>query len=328
MGQLIDKFGRVHDYLRISLVDKCNLRCTYCMPENARFMPEDQLLSANEIVDLAHLFVNDYGIKKIRFTGGEPLVRKEAASIIERITQLPVKLAITTNAILLDRYFDLFQQVGLNSMNVSLDSFNPEEFLALTKRDEFDKVKANIDRAIELGFRIKLNMVVMKGVNDKELIDFVARTEHDNLHVRFIEFMPFDGNSWNWDKVLSYSDMMQRIEAKFEVEKLKDGPNSTSKSYQVKGFKGTFAVISSVTAPFCTTCNRIRITADGMIRNCLFDTGEINLLKALRNNEDVHALIEQSIANKAQQLGGLPNFQDQEKLMENLSDRSMVKIGG
>lgn len=324
---LQDRFGRVHDYLRLSLVDKCNLRCTYCMPENIRFLPKKDLLSDDELFDFTRIFT-EMGVKKVRFTGGEPLVRSGAYQIIERIATLPLEMAITTNGILLNEFLDLFRSIGLKSINLSLDTLDPARFAAITRRDVYAKVLENIDLAIAAGFHIKLNMVVMRGVNDDELLNFVARTESEQIHVRFIEFMPFDGNQWNLASVYSYQEMMDLIGGRYSVEKLEDGPHSTSKAYRVKGFAGTFAVISTISEPFCGTCNRIRLTAEGKLRNCLFATQETDLLTAFRNGADIRPLITEAIRGKAARLGGLPEFQDEDALNENLSSRAMVKIGG
>lgn len=327
-GALIDRFGRVHDYLRISLVDKCNLRCTYCMPENVRFLPKSQLFSDAELIDVARIFVEDLGIKKIRLTGGEPLVRQNADAIIRTIGQLPVKLSITTNGLLLDRFFDVFEDVGMRSITVSLDSLDPQRFAEITRRDVFPQVYGNIRKALDRGFRVKLNMVVVRGMNDDELADFVELTKTEDMHVRFIEFMPFDGNRWDWNSVYTYREMLERLQAQFAIHKLNDKPNSTSKAWQVEGYKGTFAVISTVTEAFCAGCNRIRLTADGKIRNCLFARDETDVLTAYRAGEDIRTLIRASILAKHEKLGGLPEFQDEEAIRGSLSDRAMVKIGG
>jgi cyclic pyranopterin phosphate synthase len=324
---LIDAFGRGHDYLRISLVDSCNLRCTYCMPENIRFLPPSKLMTADEIHGIAAIFVAA-GVRKIRLTGGEPLLRRDAHDIIRKLGSLPVELAITTNATLLHEFLDVFEEVGLRSLNISLDTLDPERFAAITRRDQFAIVKANVALALQRGFKVKLNMVVMRDVNDDELVDFVALGAEADLHMRFIEFMPFDGNAWHWDKVFSYDEMLEKIGARFPIEKLSDKPHSTSKAHRVPGFRGTFAVISTVTKPFCEGCNRLRLTAEGKLRNCLFARAETDLLAAFRAGEDIRPLIAASVAGKAERLGGLPEFADEGALLEQLSKRAMVKIGG
>lgn len=298
------------------------------MPEDIRFMNESKLLSANEIVDIASLFIHEYGIKKIRFTGGEPLTNPKAPEIIKQLSLLPVKMAITTNAILLDQFLELFKETGLQSVNISLDTLNPKKFKSITKRDVFYLVMENIRKAVELDFRVKLNMVAILGMNDEEILDFIRLTQHEDIHVRFIEFMPFDGNSWEWDRVIGHQYILAKVMQTLPVEKLSDEPNSTSKAYRITGWKGTFAIISTVTQPFCESCNRIRLTADGKLRNCLFDRGELDLLKPLRNGMDIKPIIEAAINNKSEKLGGLPGFDQVEELIPKLSDRSMVKIGG
>lgn len=324
---LVDRFGRGHDYLRISLVDRCNLRCTYCMPENIRFLPPGRLMAVDEILGIAQVFV-EAGVRKIRLTGGEPLVRRDAAAIVRALGRLPVELAITTNGIFLHEFLDLFAEVGLRSLNVSLDTLDPERFAAITRRDLFSQVMANVDLALLRGFRVKLNMVVLQGVNDTELIDFVEMGRERDLHLRFIEFMPFDGNAWRRESVVTYAEMLRRIGERFHIEQLPDQPSSTSRGHRVAGFKGTFAVISTVSKPFCEGCNRLRLTAEGKLRNCLFAREEMDLLSAYRAGNDIRPLIGASVGSKAEKLGGLPSFDDAGQLQGRLSQRAMVKIGG
>ena len=328
MRALTDRFGRVHDYLRISLTDKCNLRCHYCMPENAVFRPHEELLSKDELLQIATTFVNEFGVKKIRLTGGEPLVRKDAAEIIEALGKLPVELALTTNGILLKSFFPLLKKVGLRSLNISLDSLVPWKNQLITKRHFFDTVKKNIETAVSEGFSTRVNMVVIRGVNEDEILDFVNWTKDFPLHIRFIEFMPFDGNNWNWEKVISFRKILEIIESAYPVEKLHDKPNSTAKSYRANGFKGTFAVISTITCPFCDSCNRIRLTADGRLKNCLFAQKEADLITPLRNGMDVKSVIENCIAEKEAERGGLAEFDSANARVEYEGGRCMTAIGG
>lgn len=324
---LTDKQGRVHDYLRLSLTDKCNFRCFYCMPsENISFYPNSKLMSADEIEIIAQKFVA-LGVKKIRLTGGEPLIRKDAADIIERLSRLPIELAITTNGYLLNRYLNLFKRLGLQSINVSLDTLQEEKFKGITQRDYYYTVRSNIQKALQMGFKIKVNTVVMKNVNEEEILDFVRWSERENVHIRFIEFMPFNGNKWDWSKVVSYQEILKTISDGIEVEKINDSPNDTAKNYTVKGGKGTFAVISSITAPFCGSCNRIRLTADGKLKNCLFSTSETDILSELRAGKNIGQFIQDNLFQKEAERGGL-NFdkkQDGELLQRG---RNMAKIGG
>lgn len=325
---LQDKFGRTHDYLRISLTDRCNFRCVYCMPHNdMQFMPTKRLMSVDEVTRLAQIFVN-YGVNKIRLTGGEPLMRKDAPEIIENLSKLPVGLTMTTNGFFLDKHFDLLLRCGVRSLNISLDTLQPERFNNLAQRDHFNHVWKNIQEAIRLGFHIKLNAVVMKGENDSEINDFVALTEKYPIHVRFIEFMPFAENRWQLDRTVSFEQILNIVKSRFAFEKIEDAKNDTARNYQIAGAPGTFAVISSVTNPFCDTCNRIRLTADGKIKNCLFAQNETDLLTVLRNGGNIEQLIEQSIAAKHYARGGLPAFDEVDAAETYARNRSMISIGG
>jgi cyclic pyranopterin phosphate synthase len=332
---LTDLHSRIHRSLRISIVDKCDLRCTYCMPEDQHFLKREELMTREEIATIARLFVERYGITKIRLTGGEPLVRPDAVDIVRDMAALPVKLGLTTNALNLHKHLDGLIDAGLKGVNISLDTFDAERFRKIARRDGFDRVHANILRAMERGLRVKVNMVVMRGINDDELLRFVELTREHPVHVRFIEFMPFAGNHWGRERVYTYAEMLGHIGSVHSFEKLNDDPHSTAKAYRVTsrstaGWPGTFAVISTVTEPFCGTCDRLRITAEGKMRNCLFSREETDLLSALRRGEDIVPLIEANVLGKHAMLGGLPQFkpEKQEEVLHDLSDRPMVSIGG
>jgi GTP 3',8-cyclase len=328
LNQVIDRHNRVHDYLRISLTDRCNLNCSYCMPDVPYFLPNHQLLTDEELLKIVEIFAKDLGIQKIRLTGGEPLVRKNAEKIIESLSHLPVELAITTNGVLLDRFFPLFEKIGLKSLNISLDSLMPENFKEVTKSDLFYKVFENINHALAKGFHVKINTVVKRGMNEHEIMDFIEWTRNSPVHVRFIEFMPFDGNRWLWDKVVSFKEMLDKIETGYSIEKLEDGFHSTAKSYRVNDFQGTFAVISTVTEPFCQNCNRMRLTADGKMRNCLFSQNEIDLLSPFRKGEDIRPLIQDCITKKEAERGGLNAFDKKDAKEVYSQGRCMTSIGG
>jgi cyclic pyranopterin phosphate synthase len=327
---LTDRHDRTHRSLRISIVDKCDLRCTYCMPEDQVFLRRDELMTQAEILHIARLFVERYGITKLRITGGEPLVRPDAVDIVRDLAQLPVKLGLTTNALALHKHLDGLIDAGLRSLNISLDTFDAERFRRIARRDGHATVWSNIVAAHDRGLRIKLNMVVMRGVNDDEILRFVELTRDRDIHVRFIEFMPFAGNGWGRERVYTYAEMLGHIGSVHSFEKLDDAPSSTAKAYRVPGWKGTFAVISTVTEPFCGNCDRLRLTAEGRMRNCLFAREETDLLSALRRGEDIAPLIEANVLAKHAMLGGLPAFkpEEQEEVLHNLSERAMVSIGG
>jgi len=288
--------------------------------ENMKFTRASNLMSADEVYSIAKIFV-DLGVKKIRLTGGEPLVRKDARQIIRSLSQLNTELTLTTNATKTAGFIEEFKNAGIMSVNVSLDTFNKDKFFKITRRNDFDNVLSNIQELISNDFHVKLNVVAMEGVNDDELLDFIEFTRQHPVHIRFIEFMPFPGNNWKLEKVFTYIEMLQRIKMNYKVEKLTDEKHSTAKKYKVPGYEGTFAFINTVTLPFCGDCNRMRLTADGKMKNCLFSRGELDLLTPFRNREDIIQLIHSSIQDKKAMTGG----QDFSVPTEN---RSMIAIGG
>ncbi|MFN0188293.1 MAG: GTP 3',8-cyclase MoaA [Bacteroidia bacterium] len=326
---LVDSFNRKHDYLRISLTDKCNLRCLYCMPLDLpeSFLASRSMMSVDEILSIAKVFV-DLGVTKIRLTGGEPLVRKEVREIISRLSKFPIQLALTTNAVLVDEFIDLFVETGLRSVNVSLDSLDAATFEILSQRRHFNKVVENIQLLLNRGFHVKLNMVVLKDVNHQEIPAFVEMTKNANLHIRFIEFMPFKGNGWDHQQVFSSSEIISLVEENFNFLKLRDRPNDTARSFQVENYKGTFAVISTMTEPFCSTCNRLRLTSDGKMKNCLFSNGEADILSALRKGEDIIPIIQQCVWQKKGARGGQMIGDLTEISGDTIENRTMISIGG
>lgn len=326
---ITDTFGRKHTYLRISLTDKCNLRCTYCMPqEDMQFMPSKWLMQADEIDFLAKMFV-EMGVSKIRLTGGEPLIRKDVGQIIRSLGKLPVSLTLTTNAVFIDQFIGELREAGVDALNVSLDTLNGGRFREITKRDHFTKTLDNIRLLLSEGFTVKINVVVLKGVNDSEVNDFVALTREDpNLHVRFIEFMPFNGNQWDMSKIVSYSGLLQDIGTRFEFERLPGELQDTAHRFRIAGGLGTFGIIGTVTHPFCSGCNRIRLTADGKLKNCLFDTSEVDLLTPLRKGEDVRSLIYAHFEKKHFAHGGHVEFTEKQAKAEYGQNRRMIAIGG
>jgi cyclic pyranopterin phosphate synthase len=298
------------------------------MPEEEyEFAPASKLMQKDEIEKLAKIFVN-LGVNKIRLTGGEPLVRKDAAEIIKTLSKLPVKLTLTTNGSRLHEFVDILDESGVHSLNISLDTLQPERFQLITKRNQFERVFDNIHMLLKRDFHVKVNMVVMKGLNDSEINDFVEWTKHEPVHVRFIEFMPFSGNRWVSNKVVTMQQILDTISKKYEVERLQDEKHDTSKGYMVSGHKGTFAIISTMSANFCGDCNRLRLTADGKMKNCLFAEKETDLLSALRRGEDVVPLIHQNIRSKAKELGGQFTADFEHLHPEEIHNRSMITIGG
>lgn len=328
---LKDQFGRKHDYLRISLIEKCNLRCQYCMPEEGiPLTPSKFLMSADEIGSLAKTFV-DMGVKKIRLTGGEPLLRKDFEDILANLSGLGVDLSITTNGILADRFLPIFQKYGLKKVNFSLDTLKEERFKEITRRSGYQKTMDNLDLFIKAGFDVKLNIVLMKDLNEDEVVDFVDFTKDLPISARFIEFMPFDGNKWDRSKLVSEKEILGAVGSEYGSENLlflPDEENLTARKFKIKGFQGDFGIISSVTNPFCGTCNRIRLTANGRIKNCLFSNQETDLLTALRAGEDMEKLILESIFKKKAVRAGMDNLEKLSDPNLHSDNRSMIAIGG
>ncbi len=327
--EIIDSLGRKHDYLRISLTERCNLRCFYCMPENGvELRKKSCFMTSEEVIEIAKEFVK-LGIKKIRLTGGEPLIKKDIKNILLELGKLPVELAITTNAVLVDKYIDVLKKAGVNSVNVSLDSLKESKFNQISRRNFFQRIKSNIDLLIEHGFNVKINVVIIRDLNDSEIPDFICWTKNKAIDVRFIEFMPFDGNKWKNNKIVASAEIINLAKEVFgekNVHKLKGELNDTAVNYKLKNAKGSFGVISSITNPFCDNCNRIRLLADGKIKNCLFSQTETDILSAYRENQDIQILIKDSIFNKRKQRGGVFEFNDDQ--VKFLKNRTMIAIGG
>jgi len=316
---LTDSFGREHDYLRISLTEKCNLRCTYCMPdEGAPLSPKENLLTTDEIVRLAGLFVQN-GVKKIRLTGGEPTVRKDLVEIVERLSALGLEsLGMTSNGIALSRKLPALVQAGLTHLNISLDTLDEHKFELMTRRRGHKTVLGAIAQASELlpsgaattagddGPRLqslKLNVVVINNVNSDEVLDFVALTRDTDIAVRFIEYMPFDGNKWSTKKLVASADLLEKIATRYgpaaqraglpgstsgqgqgqNIVALTPGNSDTARTYRVEGHKGSFGFISSMTDNFCSGCSRLRMGADGSMKVCLFGEPNISLRDLLRS---------------------------------------------
>jgi cyclic pyranopterin phosphate synthase len=295
--------------------------------EDYHFMPHQQLMQPDEILKIAKTFV-DLGVKKIRLTGGEPLVRKDAAEIIQSLGTLGVDLSITTNGTRVELFLDQLQAAGIKSINISLDTLQREKFQLITGRDLFHKVHDNIAALMQRGFKIKLNVVVVKGLNEQEILEFVSLTKDQPITVRFIEFMPFDGNKWNSDKLVTWQEMLQQIENKHLLTPIVTSVNDTSKYYAVDGHQGNLAFITTMSAPFCSTCNRIRLTADGKIKNCLFSESESDLLGTLRSGGDLTQLIRGAIWDKHAALGGQFSKEFEKIDANSLHNRSMIAIGG
>lgn len=282
---LVDSFGRTVRDLRISVTDRCNFRCTYCMPaEGMTWLPREDLLTFEEIENVARVCVQRFGVDGIRLTGGEPTVRAHITVLVERLARLGVDLAMTTNGTSLRLLSEDLRAAGLRRINISCDSLDRDRFFLMTRRDDLLKVLDGIAAAKEAGFDpVKVNVVLMRGENDGEIVDFARFGRDHGVGVRFIEFMPLDADdAWSRDKVVPSSEVIERINAVFPLVKLSHGTEPAARWSYADGI-GDVGVIASVTEPFCGDCDRVRITAEGQFRTCLFATDEFDLRAVLRS---------------------------------------------
>jgi cyclic pyranopterin phosphate synthase len=326
-NRLVDRFGRRHEYLRISLTDRCNLRCSYCMPpQGIAWTKRPQLLTADEIVRLSGIFVG-LGVTKIRLTGGEPLVRPDIEEIAARLAEHPGlrTLAMTTNGISLARRAGHLRAAGLNALTISLDTLRRDRFAEIAKRDQFAAVMAGIEAALAVGFApLKINTVVMRGVNDDEILDLVAWVKDRPMNIRFIEYMPFPQNHWSKGGLIPYAEMRQRIETRFALAPLPTERSAVAKDFSIEGHAGTVSFVTSMSDSFCGGCNRLRVTADGNIKSCLFHPAERSLRDAMRagaDDQEIERLILAAVDAK-------PEAHPPMEALLAVENRAMVEIGG
>jgi cyclic pyranopterin phosphate synthase len=300
---LVDPFQRTVRDLRISVTDRCNFRCTYCMPEEGMtWLPRDDVLSFEEIERVARVCVERFGFDGIRLTGGEPTVRAHLPVLVQKLAALGVDLAMTTNGATLGLLAHDLRAAGLKRINISLDSLRADRFLALTRRDALPQVLDGIDAALAAGFDpVKLNVVTIRGVNDDEAVDFAAFGRDKGVQVRFIEFMPLDADgTWSHDKVVPAQETVAAIHAVFPLEPVVHGSEPATRYRYLDG-AGEFGVIPSVSEPFCESCDRVRLTAEGQFRTCLFAVDEFDLRTLLRTgaaDDDLAAAIERAVGTK------------------------------
>ncbi|KAF8167346.1 hypothetical protein B0H34DRAFT_792079 [Crassisporium funariophilum] len=327
---LTDSYNRKHDYLRISLTERCNLRCFYCMPsEGIELSPDGQLLTNEEIQRLATLFVKS-GVTKIRLTGGEPTVRKGITEIIGGLNQLRQyglrSIGMTSNGISLHRRLPYLVEHGLTHLNLSLDTLDPFKFELITRRRGHEAVLKTLDVALASSLAsIKINVVVIKGLNDSEVLDFVELTKEQPISVRFIEFMPFTGNKWDKKKMVESSELLKLVQLRHpETVRAPDELNDTARSWLIPGYKGSFGFISSMSDHFCATCNRLRLTADGQIKVCLFDAEEVSLRDKMRqgaSDEELLKIVGLAVSGKKEKHAGMEDINV-------TTNRPMILIGG
>jgi cyclic pyranopterin phosphate synthase len=338
-NRLVDTFGRKHQYLRISVTDRCNLRCTYCMPHDGIvWKKKNELLTFEEIIQLAEIFV-DMGVDKIRLTGGEPMLRQNLIELVKRLAAIDGlnTLAMTTNATLLADNAQALHDAGLTALNISLDSFQKDKFNAITRRNDFDNVIAGLNAALALDFRaLKLNVVVMAGTNDDEILDFADFAFNQRINVRFIEYMPFKDNQWDAKTVVTYQQMKELIEQKYQLTALSNEPSSVAKDFGlsrldwasgehlIRQSAGSVSFISSMSDSFCSSCNRLRLTSDGSIKSCLFYPAELSLRDAMRTGSsrtEIEELIGRALYLK-------PEAHPPAEAIMVSDNRTMIEIGG
>lgn len=328
--QLIDSFGRRHNNLRISVTDRCNIRCFYCMPAtDVEFMPREELLTFEEIERVVRVAV-PLGIDRVRLTGGEPLVRRDLHKLVQKLDAIEgiVDIGLTTNAVLLAEQAQQLKDAGLKRLNISLDALDPEVFRQVTRRDSYDRVIAGINAARTAGFSpIKINAVSIKGLTEDQIIPFVQLARDTDTEVRFIEFMPLDADSqWQREKVLVASDILQIVEKEFgqTVPLESSNRNAPARDFTFSDGRGKIGIIASVSEPFCSSCNRFRMTAEGKLRNCLFSMEETDIRPMLRGTGSDEQIADAMIACvAAKKAGHQINSADFAQ-----PDRPMYSIGG
>ncbi|WP_405381619.1 GTP 3',8-cyclase MoaA [Maribacter sp. LLG6340-A2] len=326
---LVDNHNRAINYLRLAVTDRCNLRCNYCMPEEGiNFAKNDKLFTIDELVRLSTLMVSQ-GINKIRITGGEPFVRKDLMVLLRNLAALEGldDISVTTNATLIGPYIDELKALGIKNINVSMDAINRETFERITRRDHYDVVYNNMIRLITEGFNVRINFIALDGQNIEDIIPMLELTKHYNVSVRFLEEMPFNGGSKEFQTIKwDYKAILEHIkEAHPAYYKLKSPKTSTSINYKIPGFKGTFGVIPSFSRTFCGSCNRLRISATGDVITCLYAKASANLRDIMRADDEADNLksaILKAIGSRAR-----TGFEAQEKYKDVFSN-SMTSIGG
>lgn len=325
---LIDNHGRPINYLRLAVTDRCNLRCFYCMPhEGIDFLPKPHLLSYEEMIRLVSI-LSEMGISKVRITGGEPFVRRDLMQFLWHLSELEgiKKINITTNGVLTAPLVPELKKIGINSVNLSLDSLDRKRFYEMTRRDELPKVLATLDALLEHEIPVKINSVIMAQKNDEDILSMVELARDKDVSVRFIEEMPFNGEGLKLENFMSYRKIIEKIKSKYpDLYKIEDEPNSTSYNYQIPNFKGNIGVIAAYSRTFCGTCNRIRVTPTGVFKTCLYDEGVMNIKDLMRSGLSDEALkqhIYQALQNRAKD-----GF-EAEARRSTLVSESMTTIGG
>ena len=318
------------NYLRLAVTDRCNLRCFYCMPEEGiKYLPRKELLTYEEMLRLCSVLAS-MGVSKVRITGGEPFVRSELMSFIEQLNQIDgiEKIHITTNGVLTHQYIPDFQKVGIKSVNLSLDTFDKDRFYKITRRNEFDKVMETFRMLMDYKITTKINAVVMVGQNIEDINSLVELTKNHPVDVRFIEEMPFNGEGMHYDKLIwNHNEIIDHIRTEFpSIERLKDPENSTSYGYKVPGYQGQIGIIAAFSRTFCSSCNRIRLTAQGQLKTCLYDDGVFDLKNFIRNgvsDDEIREAFKRAFNSRAND-----GFEAEKRRKLTAPSESMSTIGG
>jgi molybdenum cofactor biosynthesis protein A len=324
--RLVDPFGREMNYLRLAVTDRCNLRCLYCMPaEGIPLNSRDSILQFEEMEKLIQIF-QDLGVNKLRITGGEPFVRKGLLEFLIRVNKFESinSINITTNAVFIGDIISDLEGLKIGSLNISLDSLLKDRFFTITRRDEFEIVMNNIDKAIKSKIPVKLNMVVLAGINDGEILAFSRLAKDQLIEVRFIEQMPFSGGP-NSESIISADQIHNTLRQQYPLLYEQSLPNSTARIFHNPGYKGTIGIIAGYSRTFCSSCTRLRITPEGMLKTCLYDRGAVNLKEMLRSGKtdlQIKDAIIMAVQNRAKD-----GFESQERYHRN-SNLSMAQIGG
>ena len=303
-ADLVDPYGRTVRDLRISITDRCNFRCSYCMPaEGMQWLPRSELLTFEEIERIARVFVERFGVDGVRLTGGEPTVRAHLPVLVGKLAALPIDLSMTTNGATFRLLAEDLRGAGLARVNISLDSLRRDRFLAITRRDELERVLDGISAAKEVGFDpVKVNVVLERGMNDDEIVDFATWGREQQVAVRFIEFMPLDASgAWALDKVVSQDEILDAISAVYPLEPAPARGAAPADRWLYADGRGDVGIIPSVTKPFCGDCDRVRLTAEGQLRTCLFETREFDLRAIVRgggSDDDLAAEIVRAVGTK------------------------------
>jgi cyclic pyranopterin phosphate synthase len=328
---LYDNHGRLINYVRLAVTDRCNLRCFYCMPEEGiAFSPRRELMSYEEMERMLRVLAG-LGIEKVRLTGGEPFVRRDLMAFIEKIAAIEGirKIALTTNGVLAAPHVKDFKRLKINSVNLSLDSLDPARFYEVTRRDDFDAVMRTLDELLRHDIGVKINTVVMQGKNDQDILAMVDLTRQLPVSVRFIEEMPFNGSGrhygeWLWD----HRRIIDHIRAAYPtLSKLPDPPHSTSSNYAIEGHRGSVGVIAAFSRTFCGTCNRIRVTPQGLLKTCLYDAGIFNvrdLMRAGATDAELAGAFTEAIGHRAKD----GHEAEAQRFLQGPVGESMATIGG